>query len=333
MIDKIIYEAGPSPEPCAEYKKTANDALEVYKGAKETHKSSQAKTKQERTNWTDLEVKVGNPGHPRPEDATGLHKDVALNEANEFELGSKLIKLDYDLLTYGPLCYIPWYCSSLKTKIEICKNNIKANKDKLKENKAEINKIVKTDIPEAIRKINAASKQEDIDKKIMNKLEDIYNDTARFYANCLKAHPNLHLHVELNSSCKEIKQKMKTIEQKIKNTNIKSIDLMYGTGTLDSLELEKSLSDSKVTLIKNLLEELDKMKPSVPQESYSSFLTVYNEAKADLNSYKSERKMFKNKIKNASRKQKNILVNLPKLENSLSKIIKKLVNCENPLLS
>jgi chromosome segregation ATPase len=126
---------------------------------------------------------------------------------------------------------------------------------------------------------------------------------------------------------------MKTIEQKIKNTNIKSIDLMYGTGTLDSLELEKSLSDSKVTLIKNLLEELDKMKPSVPQESYSSFLTVYNEAKADLNSYKSERKMFQNKIKNASRKQKNILVNLPKLENSLSKIIKKLVNCENPLLS
>lgn len=108
---------------------------------------------------------------------------------------------------------------------------------------------------------------------------------------------------------------------------------MYGTGTLDSLELEKSLSDSKVTLIKNLLEELDKMKPSVPQESYSSFLTVYNEAKADLNSYKSERKMFQNKIKNASRKQKNILVNLPKLENSLSKIIKKLVNCENPLLS
>jgi hypothetical protein len=335
MINRIIYGAKPTPGPCDDKLETANKALAEYKSAKERHELSKATTKEKNDKMDNLLEKLG---QKEVEPYSGIYAEYEDLRAKRTAKEVEAYNLRSELNNYFPFCNIPWFCSSLQTKIDICNILIKSYQDKLdkytdsKDTKGLISILI-SKIIEADNEYLGAKNRENQDEQSMNNLESIFKKLNEYYGDCKILNPSLHLHAKLNSSCKEINQKMKTIKQKIENINFKSIDLKYGAGTLDSLKIEKSLSDSKVTIIKNLLKKLDEMKPSVPQEFYLSFLNVYNEAKTNLNSYESEKKMFQAKIKNASKKRKNILINLPKLKNSLSKIIKKLVNCENPLIS
>ena len=334
-INRIIYTAEPTPGPCDDKLETANTALAEYKSAIERYKLSQADTKEKKSKHDALVEKLG---HCQKRPCSGLFGDVDELRAKRNEKEVEEYNLKNELNNYFPLCNLPWFCSSLQTKIDICKIVIKSYQDQIDKyvgsntTQGSIG-ILEAEIEAAKLTRIAAQGREDQDEKSMNNLKTIFEKLNKYYGDCKILNPSLHLHAKLNSSCKQINQKIKTVKQKIENIKFKSIDLKYGAGTLDNLKKEKSLSDSKATLIKNLLKKLDEMKPSVSQEFYSSFLTVYNEAKANLNSYESENEMFQAKIKTASKKRKNILVNLPKLKNLLSKIIKKLVNCENPLIS
>jgi len=173
----------------------------------------------------------------------------------------------------------------------------------------------------------------DLDQEQNKHLEPILlkrkNDAARVYEECRKGclfpiHINLSLN--LKSSCKEIKQKIKTLNQKTTSSNNKILDLKYGLNNLHILNINKKLYNEKIKITTDLLEKLDNLRPYIP-ETLTLFFTFYNEAKANSASYQMESNTLANKIKISKEKAKTISDKKKRLKLKISSLLKQFKKC------
>jgi hypothetical protein len=163
-------------------------------------------------------------------------------------------------------------------------------------------------------------------RKASDSSENIYNA-------CMKKNLNknskltLNKNLNLNNSCKEIKQKIKTINQKRISIDRKSLNLKYGIDSLPILNINKKTNDFILKNAKKSLMLFENYNNTVPEEFKKDFNTGYDKAKKDLFFYKTERSRINSKIKNIEDNLKNIKVNKTNSKNKLSKLIKKLKDC------
>jgi len=178
----------------------------------------------------------------------------------------------------------------------------------------------------------------DLDQEQNKHLEPILlkrkNDAARVYEECRKGclfpiHINLSLN--LKSSCKEIKQKIKTLNQKKISSNSKLLDLKYGLNSLHILNINKNFCNSNIKITIDFLEELDKLRSDLYSDLYleptKTFLALYNEAKTNLALYKKEINTIDTEIKISKEKIKKIPEKKIKLKNKTSKLFEELKIC------
>jgi len=164
--------------------------------------------------------------------------------------------------------------------------------------------------------IRDKSKEQRIQEEAIKPFKTRWQDAFSKFNTCLiNRPPRKPLILNLNSSFKEIKQKIKTINKKIISLDNKLKNLNHGILSLNILNINKNLSDQKIKIIKELIVKLDKLKPS--------FDAIYKKAQNDLSSYQEERKTFINKIKISEEKIKTISEKKIKLKTKISKLIKK----------
>lgn len=160
------------------------------------------------------------------------------------------------------------------------------------------------------------SKEQEIQKEVIKPLLTRRQDALSKFNTCLiNRPPRKLLNLNLNSSFKEIKQKIKTINRKLISLDSKLINLNHGILSLNILNINKNLSDQKIKFTKELIVKLDNLKPS--------FDVIYKKAQNDLSSYKEERKTFISKIKTSEQKIKTIPDKKKKLKAKISNLIKK----------
>ena len=161
------------------------------------------------------------------------------------------------------------------------------------------------------KKLNEQTIQKEAIKPLLTRRQDALSK----FNTCLINRPRKPLILNLNSSFKEIKQKIKTINRKLISLDSKLINLNHGILSLNILNINKNLSDQKIKFTKELIVKLDNLKPS--------FDVIYKKAQNDLSSYKEERKTFISKIKTSEEKIKTISEKKKKLKAQISKLIKK----------
>ena len=155
-------------------------------------------------------------------------------------------------------------------------------------------------------------------------------DAASVYLKCKKGclfpvHINLILN--LKSLCKEIKQKIKTLNQKKISSNSKLLDLKYGLNSLHILNINKNFCNSKIKIKIDFLEELDKLRSDIYLEPTKLFLALYSEAKTNLAFYKKEINTIDAEIKISKEKIKKIPEKKIKLKDKTSKLFEELKIC------
>jgi hypothetical protein len=156
--------------------------------------------------------------------------------------------------------------------------------------------------------------------ELVDLLEEIYNACVK------KSNFSKSFNLKSNPSCKEIKQKIKIVNQKRISIDRQSLDLKYGFDSLPILNINKKLSGEKIKISKELIVKLDKLNPIIFM-SDSSFYAIYKKAKDDLASYQTEGKTFEAKFKSLKVKEKNIKDKKISLKDKFSKLIKKLKTC------
>jgi hypothetical protein len=254
-------------------------------------------------------------------------QNANLTERERLEEGKK--DADKEFKSYGSTCYIiPWYCGSLIRNynyyvdaIEVCKDiaaEIFANQGKV------LNRINKLQAQS-----NKLYEESETHIDILYAAETAYTNAYDAFLTCIKS---LRFNKKLNNSCKQIKQKIKIINQKIISFTNQSLNVKYGNDSLPIMKINKKLSSSAVNTQKEILNELDKAKPTVPKEYLSLFSTFYKKTKDNLASYEKQKIMLEVKITKSKQTKENILVSLPKLEKALSNTIQKFVNCKTPPL-
>jgi Tfp pilus assembly protein PilO len=217
-------------------------------------------------------------------------------------------------------------CLALIADLDINQRELDASKAKLNSYNLQINKIyekintlknegtiLETNVTKTIKDIATQAELVDL-------LEEIYNA-------CLeKSNFSKSFNLKSNPSCKEIKQKIKIVNQKIISIDRQSLDLKYGFDSLPILNINKKLSGEKIKISKELIVKLDKLNPIIFM-SDSSFYAIYKKAKDDLASYQTEGKTFEAKFKSLKLKEKNIKDKKISLKDKFSKLIKKLKTC------
>lgn len=164
-----------------------------------------------------------------------------------------------------------------------------------------------------------ASEDVDTQKIATNLAEAAYNE-------CVKKTFSQKFNLKLNLSCKQIKQKIKIVNQKRISINRKSLDLNYGANSLDILNINKKLSDEIIEISQELMLKLDKIKPPIINID-PSFSDIYKKAKDDLSSYQTEGKILEAKLKKLKIKEKTIPIKKNKLKTKFYKLIKQLKTC------
>lgn len=250
----------------------------------------------------------------------------ANNTNREYEEGRKK-ELDAEFKSQGSICYIiPWYCRFLIKNFNLCVDAIQVCKDIADEifnNQGEVlNRINK--LKEQSSKLQ---KETNVHFDVLYTAEINYYNAYDAFLTCIQS---LRFNKKLNNSCKQIKQKIKTINKKIISLNSKSLDIKYGNDSLPIMKINKKLSSSAVNTQKEILNELDKARPTVPKEYLSLFSTFYKQTKDNLASYEKQKIMLEVKITKSKQKKENILTDLPKLEKALSNTIQKFANCKTP---
>ena len=186
--------------------------------------------------------------------------------------------------------------------VEITNNNITKAEALIKENKTEI------------------AKQSEQEQKLRIEI----TDASSAISECLNS--ALHTRLNLNTSCTELKQNIKIVNQKSISLNNKLINLNNGISSLEVLNANKDLLDENIKTAKEFIISLDELNPN-PNPSDSSFFDVYKKAQEDLASYQEKRKMLKSKIKNSEEKIKTIPDKQNALQDKISNLFKKFKNC------
>ena len=230
-------------------------------------------------------------------------------------------------------------CVALRASLDINEAELYASKAKSESYNLQIDKInnkintlkvagiiLERDVKRTIKDIATQAEQVDL-------LEKIYDACVK------KSNFSKSFNLKSNPSCKEIKQKIKIVNQKRISINRKSLDLKYGIDSLPILNINKKLSDDKIKILKGLIVKLDKLNPIIfiseklkskklnNITSDSSFYTIYKKAKDDLASYQTEGKTLESKFKSLKIKEKAIKDKKIRLEAKFSKLIKKLKTC------
>ena len=174
--------------------------------------------------------------------------------------------------------------------------------------------------------------QKDEDKKLKKLQKELENAQAAYKACRASKDFSQSFNLKLNPSCKEIKQKIKIVNQKRISIKHKSLDLRQGIDSLPILNINKKLSDKKIKNTKELIVKLDKLNPIIFISKKLNNITpdfsiyaIYKKVKDDLASYQAEGKALEAKIKNL--KEKPIKDKKIRLETKFSKLIKKFKNC------
>jgi hypothetical protein len=183
-------------------------------------------------------------------------------------------------------------------------------------------KQFETSIPDLEAEI--AKNKIEIDKQSAQDaiLSEKVNNANQAVFDCLNS--PLYIRLNLKTLCKEIKQKIKIVNQKITSVKLKSLDLKYGFNSLAVLNVNKDFFNKNIKNIKELIIKLDEINPN---PSDSSFLNVYKKAQEDLASYKEKRKMLKSKIKISEEKIKTIPDKKNNSKAKISNLFKKFKNC------
>lgn len=252
-------------------------------------------------------------------------QNANLKERERLEEGKK--DADKELKSYGSTCYIiPWYCGSQIRNYNYYVDAIQVCKDIANEIFANQGEVLKK-----INKLQTQSNKlyEDSEAHIdvLYAAETAYKNAYDAFLTCIQS---LRFNKNLNNSCKQIKQKIKKINKKIISLANQSLNIKYGNDNLPIMKINKKLSSSAVNTQKEILNELDKAKPTVPKEYLSLFSTFYKKTKDNLASYEKQKIMLEIKIKKSKQTKENISTELPKLEKALSNIIKKFANCKTP---
>ena len=157
--------------------------------------------------------------------------------------------------------------------------------------------------------------------------ETAMNDASSALSECLSS--PLHIRLNLNPPCKELKQNIKIVNQKSISLNNKLINLNSGVSSLEILNINKDFFDKNIKNTKEFITLLDKLNPN-PNPSNSSFLNIYKKAQEDLASHQEKRKMLRKKIKTSEEKIKTIPDKKNALEDKIYNKIQKFVNCKTP---
>jgi len=217
-------------------------------------------------------------------------------------------------------------CLALIANLDINESELKASKAKLESYDLQINKIyekINTLKNEGtILETNVTKTSKDIATQagLVDLLEEIYNACVE------KSNFSKSFNLKSNPSCKEIKQKIKIVNQKRISIDRKSLDLNYGVNSLDILNINKKLSDKIIEISQELILKLDKIKPPIINID-PLFSDIYKKAKDDLSSYQTEGKILEAKLKKLKIKEKTIPVKKNNLKTKFHKLIKQLKNC------
>jgi hypothetical protein len=229
---------------------------------------------------------------------------------------------------YGDLCDIPWYCNSLNNNISICDNNLASYKT--------IAAQIASNLSILADRIAALEKeQKDLTEESKSITQQLaaagtaIADALDAYISCNNSQ-KFNKDLNLKTSCKQIKQKIKTINQKIISLTNQSLDVKYGTDNLPIMKINKKLSSFALNITNKILNELDKAKSTISKEYLSLFSNFYKQTKDKLASYEKQKIMLEVKITKSKQKKENILTDLPKLKKVLSNTIQKFANCKTP---
>lgn len=245
--------------------------------------------------------------------------------ADETALRKALVKIRRP---YGDLCDIPWYCNGLNNNISICDNKLAAYKT-IAAQIASNQKILVDEI------FDLKEEQKDLieqSKSFPKQLADAgtaITDALDAYISCNNSQ-KFNKDLNLKTSCKQIKQKIKTINQKIISFTNQSLDIKYGTDNLPIMKINKKLFSFSANTTKKILNELNKAKSTISKKYLSLFSTFYKQTKDNLASYENQKITLEVKITRNKQKKENILTDLPKFEKVLSNTIQKFVNCKTP---
>jgi hypothetical protein len=323
MIDKNrqIYRED-IPGPCLEEKAAEKFAI---------RKLAEAKTKKEKFISDMDEQETDMLYYPRK---IKNHEEAIKTENDKSKkLDDEINKITKFLTETN--CYNPF-------KIFSCVFRKSAREEKLEE---------KVSIAEKIKEYNDVVVEA---KSNLKKAEDLLNETAKdyyafldndfnpaqtLYDKCKIAYdiclskstrttppPPAPLSLSLKSSCKEIKQKIKTFNQKFIYLKYKLLDLNDGINSLVILNIDKNLYDKKIKISKELILKLDELKPPIiTTDSY--FDDIYKKAQDNLASYKIERKTLVKKIKISKGKVKKIPDKKNSLKTKISNLFKQFKKC------
>lgn len=322
-MKRKIYSETPTSKPCCSneeklwniaWDKWLKNGLDIY------NTDQKIKINDADINWTNNTLK----NYKTAIDKANKDYSNAKAETEKFQMLSIINEGKNDALFYY---YNSMYKeSNLKTYNSIIykerlEKNIIIHKNNLKN--FEIEKIT----------LNYIQKNNNILNEILFKSN---KDAASVYLKCKKGclfpvHVNLILILNLKSLCKEIKQKIKTLNQKKISFNSKLLDLKYGLNSLHILNINKNFCNSKIKIKIDFLEELDKLRSDLYSDLYLEptklFLSLYNEAKINLAFYKKEINTIDAEIKISKEKIKKIPEKKIKLKDKTSKLFEELKIC------
>ena len=203
------------------------------------------------------------------------------------------------------------YSDIIPQTITLHTNEITEIRDKIKKDNEEIQKL----------EIEYNNAMEDR-KKASDELEKANKSLQECQQN-----PYFKLNLNLNSSCEEIKQKIKSINQKRINWSEKSLKLNYGINSLNTLNENKKIYDSLAKNAKKTLKKLENFNNPIPKEYEAEFKDFYNKVKNDLSFNKNKSKLFDSEIKNFKEKSKKTKAKTSNLKNKFLNLIEKLKTC------
>lgn len=326
MIDRKIYTAeAPTPQPCCpkQLKILGDAAVAVLANVELIFANNQkVESNQADINWTtnalsNYKTAINTKNEEWFDESDKLNKNLVILRSFERQV-------DYNPLNINARVSVEIYEDLFKqsqSKIKAINaylENLDVNKKRLSKNLEEFDKIKK-------ELLGIQTKLLDIRKVLTPALkaaQDAYDSCKK---GCEGAfHVNLSLN--LKSSCKEIKQKIKTLNQKLTSSKNKNLDLKYGLNNLHILNINKKLYDEKIKITTEFLEKLDNLRPYIP-ETLTLFFTFYNEAKSNSASYQIESNTLTSKIKISKEKVKTISEKKKRLKPKISNLFKQFKKC------
>ena len=319
---KIFNELPPTPKPCLKEKEAWDKAWEAWNDNEEKLQPLKLAISIAEANLlkiTQMRAKIKNE--------ISTHEIIMKNTENDMLNNEKL--LEETSILYSPAFY--WH---LYFQFKILYSKKVAEVKLLKKYNNKIEWCDQVEVYTIQTKKEKEKEQAPYIAAEWSLLKD--KDTTWItYNRCARS--NLPLRFNLKPSCKEIKQNIKTVNQELISLDNKLKNLNHGILSLNVLNINKNLSDEKIKITKELIVELDKLKPISSEKlkskklnnitPNSSFDVIYKKAQNDLSSYKEERKTFISKIKISEEKTKTIPEKKKRLKSKISNLFKEFKIC------